>query len=90
MRKSKGKKESSRRSINELIEWFDKTDTGEYLETMPEVEFEVNIKRRRHLVELEPELAAGVSELAKAKRVSSESLINSWVRDKISSEGLRQ
>jgi len=88
--KSKSTKASSRRSISELIEWFDNNDTADYLEKMPEVEFDIDIKRRRHLVELEPELAAGVSKIAKAKKVSSKSLINSWVREKISRERIAQ
>ena len=83
-------RKKSKRSISELIEWFDRTDTGDYLEKMSEVEFEIDIKRRRHLVELKPDLAAGVNRIAKAKKVTSESLINSWVRDKISRERLRQ
>ena len=90
MRKSKSTKISSRRSIGELIEWFDNNNTADYLEKMPEVEFDIDIKRRRHLVELEPELAAGVSKIAKAKKVSSKSLINSWVREKISREPVAQ
>lgn len=87
MPKNKGAK---KRSISELVDWFEKTDTGDYLQQMPEVLFDVDIKRRRHLVELEPELAARVSKLAKAKKVSSQSLINSWVRDKVSNERPRQ
>lgn len=90
MQKNRPKKTGAKRSIKELIDWFDRTDTGEYLENMPEVEFEIDIKRRRHLVELEPELATRVTRLAKAKKVSSKSLINSWVRDKLSSERPRQ
>jgi len=51
---------------------------------MPEVDFEVDIKRRKHLVSLDPELSAKVTRIAKAKKTSSETLINSWVREKIS------
>ena len=84
MPKSKFEKVRSKRSISELIEWFEKNDTADYLALMPEVEFDINIKRRRHLVELDPELAADVSKVAKAKKVSSSSLINSWVKEKVS------
>ena len=84
MRKSNAKKNAAKRSVNELIEWFDKNDTGGYLEKMPEVHFEIDIKRTRHLVELEPDLADRLAKLARAKRVSSRSLVNSWVREKIS------
>src|SRR5437660_2521509 len=38
------KKARRRRSIAELIEWFDNSDTGDYLAQMPEVEIEINIK----------------------------------------------
>jgi hypothetical protein len=51
---------------------------------MPETSFDVDIKRRKHLVLLDRELSAKVTELAKAKKTSSETLINSWVREKIS------
>jgi hypothetical protein len=51
---------------------------------MPEVNFDVDIKRRRHLIWLDPDLSAKVTRIAKAKKTSSESLINSWVREKIS------
>src|SRR5438876_238670 len=38
------KKAKRRRSIAELIEWFDNNDTADYLSQMPEIEFEINIK----------------------------------------------
>ena len=30
-------------SIEDLVEFFDENDLGDYLENMPEVEFEVNL-----------------------------------------------
>ena len=84
MPRNESRKIKPTRSIGELIEWFDENDTGDHLARMPEVDFEINIKRRRHLVELEPDLATRVNKIAKAKKVSSESLINSWVREKVS------
>src|SRR5713101_9711644 len=42
--KAKRKQARPRRSIAELIEWFDNNDTGDYLAQMPEIEFEINIK----------------------------------------------
>jgi hypothetical protein len=84
MAKSKSRKNVTGRSINDLIEWFDRNDIGDYLKQMPEANFDVDIKRRKHLVSLDPDLAARVTRIAKAKKTSSESLINSWVREKIS------
>ena len=84
MAKSKSRKSVAARSVSSLVEWFDQNDTGDYLRQMPEVDFEVDIKRRKHLVSLDPELSAKVTRIAKAKKTSSETLINSWVREKIS------
>src|SRR5205807_3052845 len=42
--RGKSRKVSSRRSVAELIEWFDNNDTADYLSQMPEIEFEINIK----------------------------------------------
>ena len=42
--RGKSKKVNSRRSVAELIEWFDNNDTADYLSQMPEIEFEINIK----------------------------------------------
>jgi hypothetical protein len=84
MAKSKSRKSVAARSVSDLVEWFDHNDSGDYLSQMPEVDFDVDLKRRKHLVSLDPELSAKVTRIAKAKKTSSESLINSWVREKIS------
>src|SRR5712691_154671 len=43
----RGKRKTARptRSVAELIEWSDNNDTGDYLAKMPEVEFDIDIKR---------------------------------------------
>ena len=56
---------------------------GDYWEEMPEAHFEVNIKKRKHLVALEEDIVGKLTEIAKSKKVSSESLINAWLKDKI-------
>ena len=84
MAKSKSGKSVAGRSVGDLIEWFDRNDIGDSLKEMPEANFDVDIKRREHLVSLDPELSAKVTRIAKAKNTSSETLINSWVREKIS------
>ena len=84
MAKSKSRKSLTARSVSHLVEWFDHNDSGDYLRQMPEVDFEVDIKRRKHLVSLDPDLSVKVTRIARAKKTSSETLINSWVREKIS------
>ena len=39
-------------SLDELVEFFDNHDLGEYLDQMPEVDFEVDIKREVYLITL--------------------------------------
>lgn len=84
MAKSKSRTTVAGRAVNDLVEWFDHNDSGDYLGQMPEVDFDVDIKRRKHLVSLDPELSAKVTRIAKAQKTSSETLINSWVREQIS------
>ena len=70
-------------SIDEMVDFFDNHDLGEYLDKMPKVEVEVDIKRRVYAVTLEIELANKLTEIAKSKQISSEELVNSWVREKV-------
>ena len=58
-------------------------DMGEYWEQMPEARFEVNIKRRKHLIAIDEEISAQLTQIAKSKKVSSEKLVNSWLKEKI-------
>lgn len=40
------------KSLDELIEFFDRHDLGEYWDQLPEVTFEVDIQRETHLFAL--------------------------------------
>jgi len=64
------------RPAKELVDLFETHDMGDYWEQMPEAHFDLNIKKRKHLVALEGDIVAKLTEIAKSKRVSSESLIN--------------
>ncbi|MCP4373311.1 MAG: hypothetical protein GY797_35170 [Deltaproteobacteria bacterium] len=50
---------------------------------MPEVDFEIDIKRRIYAVTLDIELADKLTKIAKSKQISSEELVNTWVREKV-------
>jgi len=71
------------RSLDELVEFFDTHDMGEYWERMPEAHFDIDIKRRTQLVAIDEELIDRLSQVAKLKQASVETLINSWLREKI-------
>ena len=70
-------------SIEELITFFDTHDMGDYWEQMPTAHFESNIKNRRHLIAIDEELVGQLNEIAKIKKMPSEKLVNSWLKEKL-------
>lgn len=83
MEKNKPRALPRSKSVKELVDFFETHDMGDYWKQMPEAHFDVNIKKRKHLVALEEDIVDKLTEIAKSKRVSSESLINTWLKDKI-------
>ena len=83
MPKSKSKTLPDFKSLNELVEFFDNNDLGEYWDTMPESNFEVDLKKKTHLFSIDSELAARLTEIAKSRRISSQVLVNDWLKEKI-------
>ena len=71
-------------SLDELIIFFDENDMGEYSENMPEADFDVNIKKQTYFVAVDEELAGKLAEISKREHLPSETIVNSWLREKIS------
>jgi hypothetical protein len=84
---SKSKAPPKFESLDELVKFFDTHDMGEYWDQMQEADFDIEIKRRKHLVAIDEELVPKLNEIAKSKRVSSEKLINTWLKEKICKVG---
>ena len=70
-------------SLAELVEFFETHDMGEYWDQMPEAHFDIDIRRRKHLVALDDDLAGAVSKIARSRHVSSEALVNALLREKL-------
>ncbi|HYU34108.1 MAG TPA: CopG family antitoxin [Thermoanaerobaculia bacterium] len=70
-------------SLDELVEFFDTHDMGDLWDQMPEADFDIELRRRKHLVALDEDLARKVAKVAHSRHVSSESLINSLLREKL-------
>ncbi|MGO8990802.1 MAG: CopG family antitoxin [bacterium] len=83
MERNKSKTLPHSKSVKELVDFFETHDMGDYWEQMPEVCFDVNIEKRKHLVALEEDVVDKLTKIAKSKKVSSESLINTWLKDRI-------
>jgi hypothetical protein len=71
-------------SLDELVEFFDTHDMGEYEEDLPEAHFKVNLQRKTHLVAIDEEINNRLTEIAEQERTPAESLVNSWLKERIS------
>lgn len=70
-------------SLNELVDYFDSHDMGDHFDEIPEVQIDVNIKSKKYLVPIEEELISKLADIAKRESISSEELINSWLKERI-------
>lgn len=59
------------KSIEEVADFWDSHDLGDYWDLTKEISFDVDIKRRVYLTALEPELAKGLAECARQQGVST-------------------
>jgi hypothetical protein len=87
MARSKQKSIPPSSSLDDLVKFFDTHDTGEYWEQLPEAHFDVNIVRRKHLIAIDAEISGKLTEIAQSRKVSSQKLVNSWLREKIRKAG---
>jgi hypothetical protein len=71
-------------SVEEAAEFWDTHDSADYDEYFKDVEFEVDLKPRTHVVEIEAALYDKVRAIAKKKRVATNKLVNRWLEEKAS------
>ena len=71
------------RSLDQLVEFFDTHDMGAY-EDLPEAHFDVELRKKTHLVAIDEETSRRLTEIAERERTPTESLVNSWLKEKIS------
>ena len=73
------------KTLEELVDFFDNNDLGDYLEQMPEAYFDMQLRGNTYLVALEEEVNAKLGEIATAEHVPAEVLVNAWLKEKIAS-----
>ncbi len=83
MPKSKSKTLPGFESLNDLVDFFDTNDLGEYWDEMPEADFEIDLKKSTHLFSIDSELAVRLTEISKTKQIPSQALVNDWLKEKI-------
>lgn len=72
-------------SLEEAAEFWDTHDTTDYEEFMRDVEFEVDLKARTHLLPIEGSIYDEVRAIAKKKRIPADKLVSRWIKEKLRS-----
>ncbi|MDI6795089.1 MAG: CopG family antitoxin [bacterium] len=73
-------------SIEEASAFWDTHDLGDYWDQTTEARFEVDIQTERNYYSLEKDLSKEIEGIARNKGVSSETLVNLWLKEKILTE----
>ena len=68
--------------IEEIIAFWDSHSTADYEDEMEDVDFELDLQEEIYIVRLMPELANVIGRKAKARGVSTETLVNLWLAEK--------
>ena len=71
------------KSLEEAAEFWDNHDLTDYWDLTREAHFNVSIERRVFVTALEPQLAKKLTEVARKHGVTSETLINVWLTEKL-------
>ena len=71
------------KSIEEAAEFWDSHDLADYWDVTSEAHFDVDIQRRVFLTALAPELAKKLVACARERGISTETLINVWLTEKL-------
>jgi len=71
-------------SLDELVNFFDENDFGDFEEKLKEVHFNVDLKSKKHLVGINEEISKNLTEIALRENTTTESLVNLWLEEKVS------
>ena len=69
------------RTLEESGKFWDRHDLGDYWDQTDEVAMSFALKRKRHLLAIEPRLARRLHAAALARGVSPETIANLWLRE---------
>lgn len=71
------------KNVEQAAEFWDNHDLTDYWDLTKEAHFDVNLQRRTFLTALEPKLAKKLTEVARKQGVSTETLVNVWLTEKM-------
>jgi hypothetical protein len=70
-------------SLQAADEFWDTHSLADYWDETEEAHFEVDLRRRVYLIPVEKNLAESVAQRAREQGLSSETLINLWLSEKL-------
>jgi len=70
-------------TIEEIIAFWDVHSTADYEDEMEDVDMEIDVHEEVYIVRLVPELAGLIGRKAKARGVTTETLVNLWLAEKV-------
>jgi len=70
-------------NIEKIIEFWDTHSTADYEDEMEQVFFDIDLREEIFTVALVPELADSVGRQAKARGVTTETLVNLWLAERL-------
>jgi hypothetical protein len=77
---------SQAESYREIGEFWDTHDAIDYWDATEPVEFEVDIHSETRYYALDKELAKNVQQIAGSRGITTETLLNLWVQEKVTTE----
>ncbi len=75
------------KTYEETAEWFDNHDMADYEDQLIPVEVEFELQGNQNWVALDQEIADSVRNLAQKQHISTRSLVNEFLREKIEALG---
>jgi len=81
---------SKAQSYKEIGDFWDTHDLSDYWDQTKPVKFDVDIQSEATYYPVEQELSAQISDIARQRGVSPETLLNLWLQEKISEEAARR
>ena len=74
---------SKSRTLEEMAEFWDTHDAADFDDQTHEVEISFDLRSRRHYIAIDPDLLVRLRALARARGLSTESLVNLWLQEHV-------
>jgi hypothetical protein len=71
------------KSAEEAGSFWDVHDLVDYWDQTRETDLTFNLKRRRHFIGIDPKIAQELQRLSAAEGISSETMANLWIQEKL-------